>query len=181
MVMTSFVLIDGTVFALYAVACALWHELWHIITLKIVGGGVGIFALRGFSMKLNTTVLSYKDELKVTVAGPIASFVGFLVFAAVCYFDLSKHSLFIMVSNLFIFLINIIPIFPLDGGRAVYCFFNMRFEKDTASKLTRIISLIFLLPLSVLSVIILVRTGYNLSLLMITAFLVISIIGVKDI
>ena len=181
MVMTSFVLIDGTVFALYAVACALWHELWHIITLKIVGGGVGTFVLRGFSMKLGTTVLSYKDELKVTLAGPIASLVGFLMFCTVYYFNLSKHSLFIAISNLFIFIINFVPVFPLDGGRALSCVLNMRFEKDTASKITRIISLIFLLPLSVLSVIILVRTGYNLSLLMICAFLIISIIGVKDI
>ena len=57
----------------------------------------------------------------------------------------------------------------------------MRYEPSRAALATKIISFIFLLPLSVFSVIILVKTGYNLSLMIICIYLAILLIGVKDI
>ena len=57
----------------------------------------------------------------------------------------------------------------------------MKSDMQKAGRLTKIISVIFLLPLAVFSVIILIRTGYNLSLMLICIYLAILLIGVKDI
>ena len=169
--------IDGTVYAVYAVGCALWHELWHVLILKIVGGGVQNFALRGFTMKLAITNIGYSKETAVALAGPLASLTGFFVFSAIE----GKQAAFLALSNLALFAVNIMPIYPLDGGRALYCLLCKHLTLKTAATVTRIISCLFLLPLTAFSVIMLIRTGYNLSLMLICGYLGIMLIGLREI
>lgn len=179
--MAAFILIDGTVFSIYAVASALWHEIWHIIVLKLSGGGVQKLTVRGFQMKLDITSVGYLKEAAVALAGPAASFIAFAVTAVCCIFSLTKPILFIAVSNLSLFIVNIMPVYPLDGGRALYCLLCRKLSYEKATKLTKTVSLIFLLPMSAAAVIILVRTGYNLSLMLICLYLAMLLMGIKEI
>ena len=182
MLMAAFIVIDGTWFALYAVLCALWHEAWHLITLRLVGGYAREVSVRQYGISLETAGLGYKQEAAVALAGPAASLAAFLFFAVVSrYFLFSETTVFLAASNLAVLAVNILPVYPLDGGRALHCLLCMKYEPARAALATKIISFIFLLPLSVFSVIILVRTGYNLSLIIICIYLAILLIGVKDI
>ena len=182
MLMAAFIVIDGSWFALYAVLCALWHQSFHIIALKILGGSTRSVTVSQYGIGLKTTQLSYKHEAAVALAGPLASLAAFVFFAALArFFIFSEVTVFLTISNLAVFAVNVLPVYPLDGGRAMHCFFCMKFDMQKAGRLTKIISVIFLLPLAVFSVIILIRTGYNLSLMLICIYLAILLIGVKDI
>ncbi len=177
--MTAFVLIDGSFFALLTVLFSLWHELWHIIVLKIVGGKIKGLSAIGVGIKLSSNMLSYRQELAVALAGPVASFFMSLIFLPFALKN--EYAMFCAFSNLVIFAINILPIFPLDGGRALYFLLCNKLMPSSASKITKCVTVIFLLPLSVLSVIILIKTGYNLSLMLICLYLLVLFLGVKNI
>ena len=182
MFMAAFIVIDGTMLAFYTVLCALWHELWHIIAVYIIGGRVKKLSARRFGIALSTDSMSYKQEAIVALAGPAASFTAFLFFVLVAkYGGMSKTAVFTAASNLVLFVLNIIPVYPLDGGRVLLCLLCQKLERDRAVKLTKLISAIFLLPLSALSVIILVESGYNLSLIIICVYLLLLLLGVINI
>lgn len=177
--MSAFVLIDGSFLALLTVLFSLWHEMWHIIVLKAVGSKIKNLSAIGVGISLKSGMLSYRQELAVALAGPLASFFMFIVFLPFALKN--EYTMFCCFCNLIIFLINILPVFPLDGGRALYFFMCQRFMPESASKITKALTVIFLLPLFVLSVIILIKTGYNLSLLLICLYLFVLFLGVKNI
>ncbi len=177
--MVAFVLIDGSFLSLLTVLFSLWHEMWHIIVLKLVGGKVRGLSAVGIGIKLNSDMLGYKQEIAVALAGPLASFFMFIVFLPFALKN--EYTMFCAFSNLIIFIINILPVFPLDGGRALYFFMCERVLPFTASKITKCITVIFLLPLFILSVIILIKTGYNLTLMLICLYLFVLFLGVKNI
>ncbi len=177
--MCAFVLIDGSFLSVLTVLFSLWHEIWHIIALKVQGGKIKSLSALGVGIKLSSGMLGYKQEIITALAGPTASFFMFLVFLPFALKN--EHTMFCCFCNLIIFIINILPVFPLDGGRALYFFMCQRFLPEYASKITKAVTIIFLLPLFVLSVIILIKTGYNLSLMLICLYLLVLFLGVKNI
>jgi len=174
----SFIIIDGTLYSLLAVVFSFLHEAGHIIALKLCGGQVSALKMHTRGIGLDTTVLSYKNELVVSLSGPFMSFVLFLCFLP--FFAKSPLCLFCCFSNLIIFTLNILPIYPLDGGRVLFCILCKKAELPTAVKIIKAVSFLFLLPLFILSVIILIETGYNLSLLIISVYLLFIASGVKN-
>lgn len=175
----AFILIDGTVYALFAVGFSLAHELAHIVTLRLCRGSVTKMQGIGFGVGLSTSALSYTRELAVVLAGPALSLLLFFCFLP--FFRVNEYLCFACAANLAIFCVNILPIYPLDGGRALFCLLAGRFSVYTAARVTKAVSFLFLLPLGLISVIILVRTGFNLSLLIISIYLSVLLIGVKNI
>lgn len=179
MLMAAFIIIDGSFFAIYAVLSALFHEIAHIVTLRLLGGKANEIRIKEIGISLRTGLMGYKTEAIVALSGPLASFFAFLVFFIISrYFVFAKWSVFLTASNLALFIINILPVYPLDGGRALYCILSL--STPRAGRYVKIISVIFLLPLCVISVIILISTGYNFSLVLICIYLSIFL-GVKDV
>ncbi len=178
MIVAAFIVIDGSWFSLYTAACALWHELAHIAAVKIAGGALRSFSVRRFGMGIKTDALSYRAEAGVALAGPLASLLaaGVFMVTARC-FCFNETTVFLFFSNLALFCLNILPIFPLDGGRALRAILLSRISYGRAMAVSKAISVIFLLPLCTLSVIILVKTGYNLSLLIICIYLAVLLTG----
>lgn len=168
MLMAAFIIIDGSTFALYSVLFALWHELWHIIILKL-NKREFVFYTRSHGLELKTGLLSYKEDATVALAGPVSSL---LLGACLLPFDT-----LLSLCNFAIGILNLIPIWPLDGARALLSLLSLKTDRCRATRIIRILSYIFLLPLCFLSVIILIKTGYNLSLLIVCIFLM---IGVKE-
>ena len=175
----AFVLIDGSFLSLLTVAFSLWHEAWHVIVLKAVGGKIKSLNAIGFGIRLSSGMLGYRQEIAVALAGPLSSLFMFFVFLPFALKN--EYTMFCAFSNFLIFAVNILPVFPLDGGRALYFFMCEKLLLSDASKITKIITVIFLLPLFILSVIILIKTGYNLSLMLICLYLFVLFLGVKNI
>ena len=134
----SFILIDGTLYSLYAVLFSFLHEIAHIITLRILHARVRTLKMGAVGIGLNTSQLSYSDELLVALAGPVTSFFLFCVFLP--FFSKSPLLLFCAFSNLLIFLLNILPVYPLDGGRVLYCILCKKLQLSYATVITKTVS-----------------------------------------
>lgn len=89
---------------------ALVHELCHVAALVVLGHPVyGIFL--GISgARIKTELLSPRDEFICALAGPLGALLVFSIarwIPTVC--------LFVLLQSLY----NLIPLYPMDGGRAL--------------------------------------------------------------
>lgn len=93
-----------------AAFAAAWHELFHILLLLCFHIPVSEVRVGVFGAAIRTGAMTAVQEILCAAAGPLASF-SLLLTAK--WFPLL--SLFGLVQGLF----NLIPIYPLDGGRIV--------------------------------------------------------------
>lgn len=103
----------GTVLCAAAV-----HELGHWIVLRRLGAAVTGFRLSALGAVLETdsSRLSYGGELAAVLAGPAANLLAALALRAL---DAGRWPA-AMGANLLLCAFNLLPILPLDGGRALY-------------------------------------------------------------
>ena len=89
---------------------ALIHELGHLLALKIAGGRVLSIRLRSFGARIEAAPMSPGRTAFCALAGPAAGALTF--FARNSFPELALAGL---VQTVF----NLLPVYPLDGGRAV--------------------------------------------------------------
>lgn len=127
---------------------SLLHELGHIAAIYILGESAESLTLSccGASLKYKNNISTVKEAI-IAAAGPAVNLVLF------CFL---KDKI-----NLLLFILNVLPIFPLDGGRIVKCVFP---------KSHHIVGIIFLALLTVLSLYFLFKYK-TFNLLIITIYL----------
>lgn len=115
----------GIVAALLFFATLLGHELAHSVVAKRRGigiEGITLFVFGGVS-RMKGEPASAGDELKMAIAGPAFSFVSAIVFwliaAAAQGTTIAAICSYVAALNLVIGVFNLIPGFPLDGGRVL--------------------------------------------------------------
>ncbi len=167
-----FLLSDKSTYILYLFLAASIHEIAHIaafISFNAQIKEINILPF-GIGVKLQSAALSYKREILAALAGPSANGLIAVLFSLIS--DKYAAGLqFFIVCNTALALINLLPIYPLDGGRAMY-FLICNIENPlTAKRISLLSSLILLLPLFAVSIWILWATGYNFSLLLIVFYL----------
>jgi len=121
--------IFGGILALLMLVSVLLHELSHSIVSKSLGVDVKIITLFIFGgvAQLDEEPDTPGKELKIALAGPIMSLFLFAFFLALVYISdfLGLSSIvrggFIYLSsiNLILALFNLVPAFPMDGGRVL--------------------------------------------------------------
>ena len=133
---------------LYILLFSALHELGHLILLYICGGKAQklTFSYYGFALKYNN-LISQRKEVLVLLAGPLVNLILYL-FLRDDY-------------NLILFFINILPVYPLDGGRIIKLIFHR------ASKAISIFILLLIYALSVYLII----TYKSFSMLLIALYL----------
>lgn len=97
---------------LAAVLAGSFHEFCHYLAIRAVGGKVEAVAIRLMGASITTPPLEARQELVCSLAGPVGSlvlvpFARFLPMTALCA----------LVQCTF----NLLPIYPMDGGRALRC------------------------------------------------------------
>ncbi len=178
--LAGFVVIDGTAYILYILLAATIHEMAHIIAIERAGGIVDSVELRMFGVKLNlgnSMALSYRQEMLIALVGPAVNLLAALLAMGVSWLTGgTPGALFFTAVNLLLFLINILPVENLDGGRALRALLLENLELDTAERICGVISVVFVIPLLVIGAVLFIRTGYNLSLAVIAVYLAANII-----
>jgi Zn-dependent protease len=155
----------------------LLHELGHAYLAKkfeydVESVEVNFFG--GFA-KMDLEKIHPKDLVKITAAGPwVNCMLGSLsvLFSGLIY----SHSLIYQFAlvNFIIFLFNMIPIYPLDGGRILRTMMIIKTQNEERSiKISSTISLILSLGLLVFYI-------FNFSLLMIFISLIFIFMSLKD-
>ena len=95
-----------------AVAAALIHELCHIAAICLLGGRVQAVVIGPFGAKIHIKDIDGTREALCALAGPAGSFLCLMFLRQFPVFGLCG-----LVQGIF----NLLPVYPLDGGRALSC------------------------------------------------------------
>lgn len=156
----------------YILALSL-HELAHLLVASNCGYTLKLIKLDlfGLSVELNETIED-KDNFKINVAGPVLNL--FLCLVCVCFYWFIPISFVYLnqfcVCNLALAIFNLLPIYPLDGGKI----FRGIIKSD---KLYRVLDCIVRYSLASLSICLFVFSCLNIPnfmFLLIAFFFIIS-------
>ena len=156
---------------------ALIHEFAHLIcgillgfkadTLKIMPFGFSIefkINVQDYNKKImNSNILSVKKIL-VALAGPLINL--FIVIIGI-FLNININ---IIYANFLILIFNLLPIYPLDGGRILINSFKILYGNRKANKYTNTIRNISIILLTIFCSI-LILFVHNISILLILVFL----------
>ena len=155
------------------------HELGHYIAARALGYKLNSFYLKltGAQLNYNSGIFENRDEIIIAISGPFAN-----IFLAI--FTISLWWIFPSIyvfSHIFVFqnfvlgLFNLLPAFPLDGGRVVSCILAEKFPKTKVLKglkLSNIILSVIFFILFVISCL----TNYNPILILAVVFMLSGIV-----
>lgn len=121
-----------------------------------------------YNKKIAKSNIMEVKKILIALAGPMINLLIILLF---CIFRFPNLNLeLIIYSNLIICLFNLIPIYPLDGGRILKSFFSLLIGRYKANNLISIVSNVFMLILTFFSSI-LVFYLENIAIFLITVYL----------
>ena len=132
---------------------AFLHEIGHLIAgiilglkpekIEIIPVGLTVsfkVDIEGINKKKGNGNMFIIKEIIVAIAGPIVNLLIFII--TLLNEEKTYSNNLIMYSNLLIFIFNLIPIYPLDGGRILKGILHIIFGKRTSCKITYDISII---------------------------------------
>lgn len=127
--------------------CIVFHEFCHAIVAKKLGYKCNKITLypTGAILYGETDEFTFKDEILVSLAGPLSNAILciLIVFFWWIFPEFYNFTNNLVVANLSIFMLNILPIFPLDGGRILLAFLSDKLPRKSACKIAKIITIIF--------------------------------------
>ena len=156
-------------FILAVILCVLLHEIGHAMAAKYFGiktKKIVLLPIGGIST-VDKSTKSPKEEFLITAAGPLVNIVIAIIlyfaipvreyisfdlgqyFTALNDFSVATFLFFLFVVNVALVVFNMIPAFPLDGGRILRALLDLRFDRAKATNIAttvgNIIAVILLL------------------------------------
>ncbi len=161
---------DGRGASLSGLGAAACHEAGHLAAMGWVKSRPKELRFTPFGVELvraGEEGGSYRQDMAVSLSGPAAN----LLLCALCFLLGWRDSLFFQ-GNLLLAAMNLLPIESLDGGQAMYSALCPRLGPKRAGWTVQVVSFLLLLPLACFSFLLLLRSHYNISLLLVTLYLV---------
>lgn len=161
---------------------ALLHEAGHSFVAEQKGYKLNKVTLMPFGAVISGNIqgLKAKDEIAISLGGPIVNLLIAVFFTALWWlFPLTyTYTEVIVDTSLSLLLINMLPVFPLDGGRILFAFLSRKTKYKTAKKFCNGISIAF----SILLLGLFILTCFfklNLSILFFALFILFSVFPEK--
>lgn len=162
----------------YGIIFSLIHEIGHLIAVFLCGETPELIRFGAFGMTIvrkNDITQDYKKEFITALSGPMMNFLCSGIF---CLFYLVfGNSLFLSLSiiNIIIGGFNIMPIFLLDGGRALESLLKSKYSEEKSERVMKRVSLMFLIPMIFFGLLILIKSKYNFTFLAIGIYLTVML------
>jgi len=160
---------------------ALIHELGHLLAGLLMGMKPEKIELMpfGVSISFKIKVEEYNKKIKkgnmleikkilVALAGPLTNFI-IIIIASNINIDLFK-ALIIIYTNFLIMIFNLLPIYPLDGGRILKGILHINFGIQKSEFYTNIISKITVAIITMLSSVLILYI-HNIAIALIDMYL----------
>lgn len=154
------------------------HELGHILMgiilglkpekIEIMPFGLSVaFKLntKDYNKKIKNANLLELKKIAIAIAGPVTNLIIILF-----YIFFNKLEINIIYANLLILLFNIIPIFPLDGGRILKSTIHIFFGYTKSIECTHIFANITIILLTLITSIAILKI-HNIAILIILIYL----------
>lgn len=153
------------------------HELGHAIIANYFGWRIKKIELLPFGGVAEVEEYGnkpLKEEIMVILAGPLQHVWIFLLCISLFQFELidEKVYLFLFFNNLSILFFNLLPIWPLDGGKLLFTLLSMKYTFVEAHKKMFISSCVFLI---IFICIVLWISATNISMWFMILFLIVSL------
>ncbi len=166
----AFVLVmdrQGGIFCCFL--ASFFHETGHLIPLLFFKQKVERIEFSVFDIKIKSDYcVSFPRELIIILSGVGFNFLLFI-------FSYGIIPLFAL-ANFFIGIFNILPVSTLDGGQAVSLILCRFISYEKAALIINILTVIVSIPMFTLGIIILFNTGYNFSFLLLSVYLILTVI-----
>ena len=162
---------------------AIIHEFGHLLVGIILGFKpkkiellpTGVCAnfyinLEDYNKKVKKANRLVVKKIIITIAGPVTNFIFALIFSIlkIKYGNISTEIL--VYSNIIIGLFNLIPIYPLDGGRIVKYILHLKSGLKNSYKLINCVSNISIIVLTMISSL-LILWSKNVAILFVLIYL----------
>lgn len=150
----------------YAALSVFIHELGHYLAIRQCGQRVRRLNIEAFGVSMDIgSAATYKNEIIIAAAGPAASLM-LTLFSAIAgrVFEFTAGYTLSGISACMLAL-NILPIYPLDGGRIMAAAISSAKGPMAAEKAACVSSCVFALVLMALGIYQLIMTRYNFSML----------------
>ncbi|HEX2937796.1 MAG TPA: site-2 protease family protein [Ruminiclostridium sp.] len=172
--------IDRSGLAGLGLLCILIHECGHIFAIRIMNIKVERVEFRLFGINIalkNGTSISYRQEILLSLSGCAANFAACIpaYILYVCGIA-ARFSGTIFIFNLFLACFNILPVISLDGGRAFESFLCLKTSCQKAETVVNITSVIFIIPTAAIGFYLVMKTGYNISLVVASVYLFVALV-----
>lgn len=115
---------------LAAATAAVFHELSHGAAILLLGGEIHGLKILPDGIRMETSPMPPWQEIFCSLAGPLGSLLLVL---------LGKHTPRIALCALVQGCYNLLPVYPLDGGRAIRCLLGRFLSPETAKKTERVL------------------------------------------
>ena len=184
----------GELFAFF-LSClvAIQHECAHAFAAAKLGYKLNKIVLMPYGAVIDGDLsgITLKDEITVALWGPLCNLLTAVFFGSLWWFfpDTYAFTDTACFSSLAIAIINLLPAYPLDGGRILQCALARAFLNNTADinrskrkaeQLCRGVTLGFASLLSVAFLIVLLQGACNITLLAFAGFLCVGALGNRE-
>lgn len=159
------------------------HEFGHYFIAKKLHYKLNSFRLNFTGARLNyeSGIFENSDEIKIAVAGPLVNIISAILITSLWWiFPIFYHFTYSFVcQNLFLGLFNLLPVFPLDGGRIMLCYFSKYYKKQKVLKFLKLGNIVFSCLFFILFFIS-CFTNYNPTLALMVIFLIGGLLSLND-
>lgn len=180
---------------LFLLSClvAVQHECAHAFAAAKLGYKLNKIVLMPFGAVIDGDMrgITCKDEIFVAACGPLCNLITAAFFVGVWWFAPTMYAFTdtAFYSSLAIALVNLLPAYPLDGGRIFKCALvrsflksqpNEKWAEQKATKICRIVTLVFAFAFLIVFSVLCFQQTFNFSLLSFGAFLFVGAFGNRE-